>query len=99
MTSRAESAAVAGCGTLEERLFANFIDGTLANAVERLAQEASDSVERSCLYEAAEKLRAGARLYEALMLVSRNSGKLSHMDWQQVERTLAKARGETLWLS
>ena len=39
-------------------------------------------------------IAAAPDLYEALMLVSRNSGKLSHMDWQQVERALARARGE-----
>jgi hypothetical protein len=33
-------------------------------------------------------------LYDALLMVSWNSGELSQMHWQRVERALAKARGE-----
>lgn len=52
--------------SLNERLLANFLDGTLASAIEQLAQDADSPVVRSCLYEAADKLRAGASFYEAL---------------------------------
>jgi hypothetical protein len=84
-----------GC-ELEERLLANFLDGTLANAVERLAQDTDDFVARACLYEAADKLRAGTQLYEALerLLDQRKAGFFTEYAWEAARAALARAKGD-----
>jgi hypothetical protein len=40
-------------------------------------------------------IAAAPELYQDLLMVSRQSGKLSHQQWQRLEATLAKARGES----
>ena len=81
-----------------DRLLANFLDGTLANAVEQLAQDADDPVARSCLYEAADKLRAGCACYVALESQPDYSADTTFAAiWQFLDRkdnALAKVRGK-----
>ena len=47
--------------SLKQRLMQNFIDGTLAGAVEIIADEQTDPIVLSCLHEAAGKLRWAAK--------------------------------------
>lgn len=62
------SDAPADAASLQSRLDQNFMDGTLAKAVEALAESATDIVVQSCLYEAANRLgQAVADSFDAAM--------------------------------
>lgn len=81
-------------GDLNEKLFGNFFDGTLADAVEEFAKDFDhDAVGQAVLLEAASRVRVGAELYEALVELDERG--FTQAAWMRAHSAMAKACGET----